>query len=68
VNVFILGGRGFVGSAFVRTCAQRRLDYAVIDRQNYAEFVGQRCDLFVNANGNSRKPLATESPVLEFEA
>jgi nucleoside-diphosphate-sugar epimerase len=66
--IFILGGKGFVGSAFARVCAERGLDFVVIDRQSYRDVVGRRCGLFVNANGNSRKPLASQAPLEEFDA
>jgi len=65
--VFVLGGEGFVGSAFVRA-ASRKHAVSVITRRNYEQFHGQSCDLFVNANGNSKKFLADREPVNEFDA
>jgi nucleoside-diphosphate-sugar epimerase len=63
----VLGGKGFVGSAIV-TEAQRRGYRAVIgDKDEYANVVGTSCDLLINANGNSRKFLATQDPRQEFE-
>ncbi|WP_413173121.1 NAD-dependent epimerase/dehydratase family protein [Anabaena azotica] len=67
-KVFILGGQGFVGSAYARWAVANQIDYTVITRDNYAEYVGSSCDLFINANGNSRKYLAKESPLEEFDA
>jgi len=66
--IFILGGKGFVGSAFVRYCEQNNLEHVIIGRDNYAEFVGRHCDIFINANGNSKKFLAREQPLAEFDA
>ena len=66
--IFILGGSGFVGSAFARVCQKRGWDHAVITRSNYATFVGRSCDVFVNANGNSRKNLAVKAPLEDFDA
>lgn len=66
--IFILGGRGLLGSAFVRTCELRKLPFTIIDRANYASHIGARCSLLVNANGNSRKPLAKQDPLAEFDA
>lgn len=66
-EVGILGGRGFVGSAFVRACTQRGQEPVVIDRQNYRDFVGTPFALFINANGNSRKYLAEREPLREFD-
>lgn len=66
--IYVLGGRGLVGSAFVRLFEERGEECAIIDRQNYSEFIGKSCKLFINANGNSRKPLAAKAPVEEFDA
>lgn len=66
--IFILGGQGFVGSAFVRYCQRNHLEHAVIGRVNYSEFVGRHCDILINANGNSKKFLAREQPLQEFDS
>lgn len=66
--IFILGGKGFVGSGFVRHCEQNGIEYRVIDIDNYNEYIGKSCDILVNANGNSRKYLAEEMPMEEFSA
>ncbi|MCS7025144.1 MAG: NAD-dependent epimerase/dehydratase family protein [Bryobacteraceae bacterium] len=66
--IFLIGGRGFVGSAFARWFAQHQVECVVIDRQNYSEFVGRSCKLLINANGNSRKPLARQRPMEDFDA
>jgi len=67
MNVFVLGGKGFVGSAFVRAAA-RRHDTSPIDLDNYEQFRGRSCDLLINANGNSKKYLAEQDPPREFDA
>ncbi len=66
--IFILGGGGFIGSAFVRRCVTQGWEHRVVTRENYAEFAGRRCNLFVNANGNARKNLATKAPLEDFDA
>jgi len=66
--IFIIGGRGFVGSAFARVCEAKGKKYAIITRQNYQEFVGKRCDIIIDANGNSKKFLAKEAPLQDFDA
>lgn len=38
-----------------------------IDIDNYEEHVGEKCDVLVNVNGNSKKFLAAEQPALEFD-
>lgn len=65
--IFILGGGGFVGSAFARLCEARGLDHAVVTRSNYAEHAGRRCETLINADGNSGKRLGESDPVADFE-
>ena len=65
--IYIIGGRGYVGSGFTRYCRSRGLPHQVITRENYDEFAGTSCDVLVNANGNSRKYLADRDPVAEFD-
>lgn len=64
--IFILGGKGFVGSAFARHCRRSDLPHTVIDIDNYRDHVGGGCEILINANGNSKKFLAREDPVREF--
>jgi len=66
-NIFVLGARGFVGSAFLRAAQARGQSAECVDLDNYGEFIGRECDLLVNADGNSKKYLAAEKPVEEFE-
>ncbi len=63
---FIIGGNGFVGSAFARYCKINKLAYQIITRENYADYVGQSCDVLINANGNSKKFLGADDPKREF--
>jgi nucleoside-diphosphate-sugar epimerase len=65
--IYIIGGRGYVGSGFARYCRARGLPHQAITRENYDEFAGTSCDVLVNANGNSRKYLADRDPVAEFD-
>lgn len=66
--IFVLGGEGYVGSAYPRLFESLGLPHTVITRANYDRFIGQSCDVFVNANGNSRKFVADEDPKGEFDA
>jgi nucleoside-diphosphate-sugar epimerase len=66
--VFLIGGGGFVGSAFARACAAAGRDCVVLTRDTYSRHIGDACDILINANGNSRKPLAREAPLQEFDA
>jgi len=64
--IFILGGNGFVGSAFSRFCQRNNLEHVVITRENYDEFKGMKSDILVNANGNSSKLLSKKDPLKDF--
>ena len=64
--IFIIGGTGFVGSAFVRYYKQQQIEHQVITKENYDKFVGQSCDILINANGNSSKLLSKKEPFEDF--
>jgi nucleoside-diphosphate-sugar epimerase len=66
--IYILGGKGFVGSGFVRLFQNLKLEYKVITRDNYPALTGSSCDVFINANGNSSKILAKRVPLTDFDA
>jgi len=65
--IFIIGGRGFVGSAFARHAEKNNIEYRVVEQDDYKQYAGQQCDILVNCNGNSKKFLANENPALEFD-
>jgi nucleoside-diphosphate-sugar epimerase len=66
--IYIVGGKGFVGSGFVRLFEKLKLEYAVITRDNYRNFADTGCDVLINANGNSGKLLAMREPLADFDA
>ncbi len=66
--IYVVGGRGFVGQAYVRLCESRGLPVTVVDRDNYASLAGTSCDVLVNANGNSKKFMSDRDPVWDFDA
>lgn len=68
MKVFLIGGTGLVGSAYARLFAASGITHHVITRANYGDFLGQSCDVLVNANGNSSKVLATREPLTDFDA
>ena len=65
--IFILGGNGFVGSALARYCKKNSKDYFIINRVNYNESKGKKCDIFINVAGNSSKILAQKNPIKDFK-
>jgi nucleoside-diphosphate-sugar epimerase len=66
--IFILGGNGFVGSGLARYCITNKIPHQIITRENYKNFIGQHCEVLINANGNSKMYLAKQSPLEDFEA
>lgn len=66
--VFLIGGKGFVGSAYARLFQRLGHECHVITRDNWSEYVGRSCDVLINANGNSKKFMADRDPKWEFEA
>ena len=66
--IFIVGGAGFVGSGFCKACEKLGKDFTVLEPYNYKSFVGQSCDVLINANGNSRKFLSRRRPIEDFDA
>lgn len=66
--IFIIGGNGLTGSAIVRRCQIADLEYRVLQRDNYKEFLGKRCDILVYANGNALKWKANQNPFFDFHA
>lgn len=68
MRVTVIGADGFVGSAFVSYLSEFS-DIAVskIARHNYDRAVGLKSDVVIDAAGNSKKYLADEQPVEEFE-
>ena len=68
MNIAVLGGDGFLGSAIVKYFSERAFKVTAINKQNYEEYVGKTFEVFINANGNSKKFWANENPGLDFEA
>lgn len=66
--IYLIGGNGFVGSAYARLFTKLGLAYRVITRDNAADFYGTSCDVLINANGNSKKYLADKQPLDDFDA
>lgn len=66
-KVFILGGNGFIGSELVNYFKFCNYDVFPITRKNYKKFINKKCNLFINANGNSRKYFANKYPLDDFK-
>jgi len=66
--IFIIGGKGLVGSAIVRYLEKNKLHYKNIQRENRQDFFGKSCDVLIYANGNAYKYKAIEDPHFDFIA
>ncbi len=66
--IFILGGSGLVGSAFVRYCKKRKLKYVNLTRENKKKYHNKKCKIFIDCNGNGSKRLGINNPYLDFQA
>lgn len=67
MKVFILGAKGFIGSAFVRYCQSKDINFEAITKDNYRSYIGKTCDIFINANGNPKKYIAEKYPQKDFK-
>jgi nucleoside-diphosphate-sugar epimerase len=68
MRVTLLGAQGFVGSAFRRLLEARPgVQLLPVTLENYLDLRGQGGDVLVDASGNSKKFLADENPVEEFD-
>jgi nucleoside-diphosphate-sugar epimerase len=65
--IFIIGGNGFVGSSFSQYCKNQNLEYQIITRENYSDFIGKSCNILINASGSSSKLLGNKDPVSDFD-
>lgn len=63
----VLGGKGFIGSAIVEEAERRGYTVLSVGRKNYHEFSGSACDVLINADGNSKKYIATQDPKDDFD-
>ncbi len=64
-DVIVIGAAGFVGSAIAAEARARGLNVLPLTRDTYRP--GLRAKWIINANGNSKKYLAREQPVREFD-
>jgi nucleoside-diphosphate-sugar epimerase len=67
LKVTVIGAEGFVGSAFVRYLKNVDVELREITRQNYAESVGTKSDVVIEAACNSKKFLSDKEPLQDFD-
>ncbi|OYQ31563.1 hypothetical protein CHU95_20695 [Niveispirillum lacus] len=66
--IYVIGGDGFVGSAYIRLLERLGLPHTKVTRANFDELRGSSCDVLINANGNSKKFMSVRDPVWDFDA
>ncbi|MDD3370317.1 MAG: NAD-dependent epimerase/dehydratase family protein [Alphaproteobacteria bacterium] len=66
--IILIGGNGFVGSAYARVLRAMGQEVVVVEKDDYASHIGAECDVLINANGNSRKFFSREHPKEDFQA
>jgi len=66
--IFVVGGKGFVGSAIVRYLESHKIKYKIIQRENKDAFFGKKCSILIYANGNPYRYKADEDPYFDFMA
>lgn len=67
MKIAILGAEGFLGSELYN-CFKDHYDVYGINRANYNTKRGEKFDIFVNADGNSRRYWANNNVLKDFEA
>ena len=68
MQVTLIGAQGFVGSAFHRLLTNRQeIKLTSVTLDNYEQNRGIQSDVVIDASGNSKKFLADEDPIKDFE-
>lgn len=63
----IIGSNGMIGSDLVRYL-RKSFQVVPINKKNYSSIVGNRFDIVINANGNSKRFWANQNPLDDFFA
>jgi nucleoside-diphosphate-sugar epimerase len=66
--IFLIGGKGLVGSGFSRYFKNRRINFKIITRKNKKNFLGKSCNILIDCNGNGSKRIANINPLFDFSA
>ena len=67
MDVSIIGGNGFVGTGISLAAKERDITPDIIDRNTDLSTVNRTPAVLINANGNSKKYLATQDPELDYK-
>ena len=63
----VIGSEGLVGKAIINHLEKRRNKVIKVNRNNYNKLKGQKVDVLINANGNSYRYKANNSPKWDFD-
>ena len=66
--IFLIGGNGLIGSAFVKYFKKNKISFKNITRKNKKKFFNKKCDLIIDCNGNGSKRFGINNPLLDFKA
>ena len=66
--IFLIGGKGLVGSGFRRYFKKHKIKFKIITRDNKKKFFGKKCNTIIDCNGNGSKRKANNDPTFDFEA
>lgn len=65
--IYVMGANGFVGSGICNFLKDKKIEFEALTRDNYSQLKGTECDIFINANGNSKKNLANHEPIQDLD-
>jgi nucleoside-diphosphate-sugar epimerase len=66
-KIGILGANGFVGRALVDHFVKSGYEVTAITRENFSKYNNSHFDIFLDAAGNSKKFIADENRMLDFD-
>lgn len=65
--IFLVGGKGLVGSAFARYFKKNKIKFQIITRQNRKKFFGKFANIIIDCNGNGSKRKGNDYPFFDFK-
>ena len=66
--IFLVGGKGLIGSGFSKFFIENKILFKNITRKNNNKFYNKSCDILIDCNGNGSKRLGIIDPLFDFNA
>jgi len=66
-NYLVIGGNGLVGKSIVNRLKLEKKDVISIGTGNYNDFIGEKTNILINANGNSYRFKANNEPFWDYK-